>query len=183
MGPELPDALRLFDVSGRVALVTGASSGLGGGVARALAAAGAMVALASRRMERMTPIADEIGGRAFHCDLLDPEIRAPFEEAITGLRDAGTHIEDVHIPHASSTPAIYMHIHAAEAFASHAAMLEAVTPADMRALVSMLVRLAKEGNVAAAKEVLDRCIGKPVEADLIERLEALEGMAARRGAS
>jgi aspartyl-tRNA(Asn)/glutamyl-tRNA(Gln) amidotransferase subunit A len=64
--------------------------------------------------------------RAYFCDLLDPEIRALFEEALTGLRDAGTHIEDVDIPHASSTPAIYMHIHAAEASASHAALLEAV---------------------------------------------------------
>ena len=53
-------------------------------------------------------------------------------------------------------------------------MLEAVTPADMRALVSMLVRLAKEGNVVAAREVLDRCVGRPLEADLLERLEALE---------
>ena len=43
-----------------------------------------------------------------------------------------------------------------------------------RSLVQMLVRLANEGNVAAAKEVLDRCVGRPLEADLLERIEALE---------
>jgi NAD(P)-dependent dehydrogenase (short-subunit alcohol dehydrogenase family) len=54
-------------------LVTGASSGLGEGVARALAGAGARVALAARRYERLEALAGEIGGAALACDLLEPE--------------------------------------------------------------------------------------------------------------
>ena len=42
-----------IDLSGKVALVTGASSGLGARVARVLADAGATVALAARRTERL----------------------------------------------------------------------------------------------------------------------------------
>ena len=55
-------------------------------------------------------------------------------------------------------------------------MLRAVTTADMRAVVRKLLDLAKAGNVQAAKEVIDRCIGKPTEADLIERIERLESL-------
>ena len=56
-----------FDVSGKVALVTGASSGLGEHFARTLAQAGAKVVLAARRMDRLEALASEIeaaGGEA-----------------------------------------------------------------------------------------------------------------------
>lgn len=51
-----------FDLSGRVALVTGASSGLGAGFAKALAAAGAKVVLAARRADRLAEQVAEITG-------------------------------------------------------------------------------------------------------------------------
>jgi NAD(P)-dependent dehydrogenase (short-subunit alcohol dehydrogenase family) len=58
-----------FDLTGRTALITGASSGLGARMARVLAASGAKVALASRRLERLSGLAAEInaagGGEAF----------------------------------------------------------------------------------------------------------------------
>jgi NAD(P)-dependent dehydrogenase (short-subunit alcohol dehydrogenase family) len=49
-----------IDLSGRVALVTGASSGLGAQFARALSAAGAGVVLAARRIERLKTLRAEI---------------------------------------------------------------------------------------------------------------------------
>jgi hypothetical protein len=62
-----------------------------------------------------------------------------------------------------------------------AALLEAVTPEDMRSIVLKLVEQAKEGNIAAAKEILERCLGRPLEADLLERIEALEAREASEG--
>lgn len=56
-----------FDLTGRVALVTGASSGLGAGFARRLAVAGARVAVAARRADRLADLVAEIeaaGGQA-----------------------------------------------------------------------------------------------------------------------
>ena len=73
MATDLPAALRPFDLAGRVAVVTGASSGLGAGLARGLASVGARVAVVARRHDRLAALADEIGGVAVECDLLDLE--------------------------------------------------------------------------------------------------------------
>jgi NADP-dependent 3-hydroxy acid dehydrogenase YdfG len=56
-----------FDLSGRVAAITGATSGIGEATALALAGAGAAVALAGRRADRLEALAERIegaGGRA-----------------------------------------------------------------------------------------------------------------------
>ena len=53
-----------FDLTGRTALVTGASSGLGTRFGRILAASGAKVALGARRAERLAALAAEIGPQA-----------------------------------------------------------------------------------------------------------------------
>jgi NAD(P)-dependent dehydrogenase (short-subunit alcohol dehydrogenase family) len=62
----------LFDLDGRVAIVTGGSSGLGACLARTLSGSGARVAVVARRYDRLTQLVDEIGGLAVACDLVDP---------------------------------------------------------------------------------------------------------------
>jgi NADP-dependent 3-hydroxy acid dehydrogenase YdfG len=68
--------------SGRTALVTGASSGIGAATVRALAAAGFEVVGAARRVERVEEITREIGGRALHLDVTDPDSVASVADAL-----------------------------------------------------------------------------------------------------
>ena len=65
----------MFDLNGKRALVTGATGGLGGAIARALHAKGAHVALSGTRAEKLEALAAELGGNAFvtPCNLSDGE--------------------------------------------------------------------------------------------------------------
>jgi 3-oxoacyl-[acyl-carrier protein] reductase len=55
----------MFDLTGRSALVTGASGGIGAAIARALHAQGAKVALSGTKVEALEALASELGERAF----------------------------------------------------------------------------------------------------------------------
>jgi NADP-dependent 3-hydroxy acid dehydrogenase YdfG len=64
-----------------VAVVTGASSGIGAATARALAGDGFHVVCAARRGERIAVLADEIGGAAVVCDVTDADSVADLARA------------------------------------------------------------------------------------------------------
>jgi len=71
--PTVLDPLDEFRLDGRVAIVTGASSGLGARFAQVLDAAGANVVLAARRVDRIDAIAESCDHAiAVQCDLADP---------------------------------------------------------------------------------------------------------------
>jgi len=64
----------MFDLSGKTALVTGASGGIGGAIAKALHAQGAKVVLSGTRVEALVAVKAELGGNAFivQANLSDP---------------------------------------------------------------------------------------------------------------
>ena len=77
----------MFDLSGKNALVTGASGGIGGAIAKALHGAGASVALSGTRVEPLEALAADLGERAFvlPCNLSDAE-------AVDGLPKRATEV-------------------------------------------------------------------------------------------
>lgn len=75
------------DLTGRVAVVTGGGRGIGAAIARALAAAGAPVAIAGRQVEALERVATEVraaGGRALpvRCDVASPDEVARLAETV-----------------------------------------------------------------------------------------------------
>ncbi len=78
----------MFDLTGKTALITGASGGIGGGIARALHGAGATVALSGTRVDPLEALAAELGSRAhvLPCDLGDAEaVNALPKQAIDAM--------------------------------------------------------------------------------------------------
>jgi NAD(P)-dependent dehydrogenase (short-subunit alcohol dehydrogenase family) len=72
-----------FSLTGKVVVVTGASYGIGDGLARSLAAAGAEVVVAARSREPLEALAREIGGLAVPMDVSDVgSIRAGMDRAV-----------------------------------------------------------------------------------------------------
>ena len=77
-----------IDLSGRVALVTGASSGLGAQFARVLAKAGAGVAIAGRRVERLKSLRAEIEAEGGDAHVVPMDVTD-----LDGIRSGVAHTE------------------------------------------------------------------------------------------
>ena len=94
----------LFSLQGKTALVTGASSGLGWHFARVLSGAGAKVAVAARRLDRLEDLAAEIkqdGGQAaaFALDVTDrASVARAFTDAETSLGPIGIVVNNAGVP-------------------------------------------------------------------------------------
>jgi 3-oxoacyl-[acyl-carrier protein] reductase len=82
----------MFDLTGRTALVTGATGGIGGAIARALHGKGATVAISGTRIEMLDALAGQLAGRVhvMPCNLADKddvENLVPTAEAALGHLD------------------------------------------------------------------------------------------------
>jgi 3-oxoacyl-[acyl-carrier protein] reductase len=91
----------MFDLTGRCALVTGATGGIGGEIARRLHARGATVAISGTRAEALSALAGELGDRVHPvpCDLSDPAA----VDALAGLAEEAMGSLDILVNNAGIT--------------------------------------------------------------------------------
>ena len=82
-------------LDGRMALVTGATGGIGHAIARALAKNGARLLLTGRRADVLEPLARELGARALSVDLAD---RAALDRLIEESRDVDVLVANAALP-------------------------------------------------------------------------------------
>src|SRR3546814_18067812 len=96
----------IFDLSGKGAIVTGASRGIGKAIAEALAAQGASVVISSRKQEACEAVAETINasgsGRAFAISA-NIAVKAELEQLVARSRDVLGHI-DILVCNAASNP-------------------------------------------------------------------------------
>ena len=97
----------MFDLTGKTALVTGASGVIGGDIARALHAQGATVAISGTRKDALDTLAGELGARVhvLPCDLADsvaveklvPDAEAKMEKLDILVANAGVNADNLFV--------------------------------------------------------------------------------------
>ena len=99
--------------------------------------------------------------RKYFCDLLDPEVRRSFEDAVAALRRSGATIHDVEIPNARFIATVYVHVVFGDAAPYHAAALDTMpdrytTPVRMRLEMARYVLAEDYTRALEGREVLRR---------------------------
>jgi NAD(P)-dependent dehydrogenase (short-subunit alcohol dehydrogenase family) len=72
-----PEVSRLFDLTGKTAIITGGGRGIGKAIAEALTAAGAKVVITGRREEWLKPTTDELQAKGFECIPVIADVSKP----------------------------------------------------------------------------------------------------------
>jgi NAD(P)-dependent dehydrogenase (short-subunit alcohol dehydrogenase family) len=139
-GLSLPglDAQSLFDVSGRVAIVTGASSGLGARFARVLAGAGARVVVAARRADRLQALVAELGPATMLAVPTDVTRPQEIERLVTAAVDRFGRL-DVMVNNAGIAPVLPALEETVEAFSEVLAVNLAATFGGARAAARVML--------------------------------------------
>ncbi len=175
----------MFDLSGRTALVTGASGGLGGAIARALHGQGASVVLSGTRREALESLAGALGSRTHvaPCDLSDAAavtglVEAAEQAAGTGLdilvNNAGLTRDGLAMRMKDEDWATVMEVNLAAAFRLSRAALKGMMKRRWGRIISVSSIVGVTGNPGQANYAASK-------AGLIGMSKSLAGEVAPRG--
>lgn len=175
---------RVFDLTARNALVTGASGGIGGAIARALHAQGAAVALSGTRREALEALADDLKERAYvtPCDLTDAaaiEALAQKAEAAIGpidilVNNAGLTRDDVFVRMKDADWDLVLSVNLTAAFRLSRAVLKGMMKRRFGRIINIASVVGVTGNPGQANYAA-------AKAGLIGMSKALAAEVASRG--
>lgn len=155
--------MQLFDLTGRTALVTGSSMGIGFALARGLAQAGARLVLNARNADRLTEAAEKLRAEGAEVDTL------PFDVTdATAARDAIDGYETDTGP---------IHILVNNAGMQHRTPLEDFPPEDFDRLMRTNVNSVFYVGQAAARHMIARQSGRIINIASVQSLLARPGIA------
>ena len=163
----------MFDLSGMTALVTGASGGLGGSIARALAAQGARLALSGSNAAKLEAFAGELGGDhvPLVCNLNDP---AEVDQLVPRAVEALGGKLDILVNNAGVTRDNLLMRMKDEEFDEVIAINLAAAFRLMRAAARPMMK-ARFGRIISITSVVGQT-GNPGQANYVASKAGLEGM-------